>query len=541
MTLYVSRHMYTHKIMSTRIIVIGSGIAALSLAAHASDDCEIIILTKTTIYDSNSMLAQGGIATSYLSDDSIEQHLNDTLKAGAGHNDPVASEAIIREGKAIVLELLKRGCPFDKKASKQPKLGKEGAHSHNRIFHAGGDQTGRILVQYLINQLPENVQIIQSAQVVELLKNADNKRCIGAIYKNNDGQLTTLKADAVVLSTGGCGQLYPVTTNNKTLTGDGLMIAYRAGVKLVDLEFTQFHPTLLINHHQVFGLVSEAVRGEGAILEDESGRAIMANIHPMADLAPRDVVARTLQREALNGHQIYLNIRPVQHFREYFPTISKLCDQAQVNLSEGKIPVAPGMHFLMGGIAVNQTAQSSLPGLYAIGEVACTGLHGANRLASNSLLEGLVTGKRVAMELSEAQITEKPNVQSSPSLTLEVPKLSLPTLQGWLNEALAIERSGDELIALRDKLEQTESQLTHYQNARSEQIEIANAWALAKLITQSALLRDESRGSHYRKDNPKHCDSKWQGKQIVHQNGRINIIENPRILNSCITSKFAHY
>lgn len=526
--------------MSTRIIVIGSGIAALSLAAHASNDCEIIILTKTTTDDSNSMLAQGGIATSYLPDDSIEQHLHDTLEAGAGHNDRVASEAIIREGKAIVLELLKRGCPFDKTPSMQPRLGKEGAHSQNRIFHAGGDQTGRILVQYLLKQLPKNVQLIQSAQVLELVKSADHKRCIGAIYKQSDGQLITLKADAVVLSTGGCGQLYPVTTNNKTLTGDGLMMAYRAGVALVDLEFTQFHPTLLINQQHVFGLVSEAVRGQGATLEDEHGRKVMAGIHPMADLAPRDVVARVLQQEAQSGHQIYLNIRPVQHFRDHFPTISKLCDKAQIDLDTGKIPVLPGMHFLMGGIQVDENAQSSLPGLYAIGEVACTGLHGANRLASNSLLEGLVTGKSVAMALSHAQITQRPSVQSSPSLTIEVPKLSLPTLQSWLNEALAIERSSAGLIALKDKLAHVDCQITHYRNACNKQIEIANAWALAKLITQSALLRDESRGSHYRKDSPKRCDSKWQGKQIVHQLGRVSIIENPRILNSCTTSNFAH-
>ncbi|WP_224054973.1 L-aspartate oxidase [Celerinatantimonas diazotrophica] len=531
--------MYTHKIMPTRILVIGAGIAALSLAAHANDDCEVIILTKTTPADSNSMLAQGGIASAYLPDDSVQQHLQDTLEAGAGHNDAIASEAIIREGKAIVLNLLKHGCPFDRSPSQQPYLGKEGAHSQNRIFHAGGDQTGRILVQYLIQQLPKNIQFIESAQVLELIKSADHQRCIGVVYKNSLGELISIKADAVVLATGGCGQLYPVTTNNKTLTGDGLMMAYRAGVKLVDLEFIQFHPTLLINHHRVFGLVSEAVRGQGAILEDEHGRAVMAGIHPMADLAPRDVVARALQREALNGHQIYLNIRPVQHFRDHFPTISKLCDQAQVNLDEGKIPVAPGMHFLMGGIAVDDNAQSSLPGLYAIGEVACTGLHGANRLASNSLLEGLVTGKRVAMALGTCQIANSPTAELSPSLQIEVPNLSLPTLQNWLNEALAIERNAAGLIALSKKLEQLHCQITHYADASPEQIEIANAYALAKLMTQSALLRDESRGSHYRTDSPQRCD-KWQGQQIVHQRGRISIVENPRILNSCTTSNFAH-
>ncbi|MFM2486929.1 L-aspartate oxidase [Celerinatantimonas yamalensis] len=517
------------------VIVIGSGIAALSFAAHVAPECDVTLLTKKSINQSNSMLAQGGVASAWQAGDSVDQHVADTLASGAEHNEPERVKAIIAEGQTIIRQLLLAGCPFDKTRSGEPSLGKEGAHNFNRIFHAGGDQTGKVLVQFLSHQLGPNIRRREQTQVIDLIKNADNSRCIGVLLKNEHGQLETLRADAVVLATGGCGQLYSVTTNDPSLTGDGLMMAYRAGAKLVDLEFTQFHPTLLIHQQHVFGLVSEAVRGQGAFLEDEHGRRIMTHIHPLQDLAPRDIVARAMYNEQQQGHSIYLNIKPVSHFRALFPTITQLCQRAGVQLEEGRIPVAPGMHFLMGGIYIDETGQCDVPGLYAIGEVACSGLHGANRLASNSLLEGLVYGRRVALALSKQPLSQQGGDEPlTPTLTttIQVPQISMSQLREQIWSALAIERNGAQLSKFFAQLAALPYQEVLIQDADEQAIEKSNCWALAKLMSQSALQRQESRGSHYRNDYPK-PDPKWQGKQLIHQYGKLSIIHNPRITRIC--------
>lgn len=384
------------------VIVVGSGVAALSLLSSLPPHIHATVLTKGKMSDSNSILAQGGIATSYFPDDTMLSHIADTLEAGAGHNDLNMVQTVIREGKEIMLELVEAQFPFDRDRDGRLMLGREGAHRANRIFHAGGDASGRMLVEYLLQRIPRHVQIREFVTVIDLL--VENGRCNGVVLRSKEGQIETLHADHVVLATGGCGSLYRHHSNHQIATGDGLMLAYRAGAHLTDLEFMQFHPTLLVKDDRSYGLVSEAVRGEGGVLIDEHGRRIMEGRHELKDLAPRDVVARVIHEEMQQGHAVYMDIQACGEFRSRFPSITRLCEEAGIELEKGRIPVAPGMHFLMGGIQVNEWGESGIHGLLAIGEAACNGLHGANRLASNSLLEALVTGRRAAMRIRASEI-----------------------------------------------------------------------------------------------------------------------------------------
>lgn len=510
-----------------KVIVVGSGIAALSFAKTISENCKVIMMTKKQFSSSNSMLAQGGIATAFSGHDSVEQHVHDTLVAGCDHNDDKIVQEMLHLGKQLVHQLVVEGCPFDRNEVGVPQLGKEGAHSTDRILHAGGDQTGKTIVQFLKSKLGSHIQLCEYHHVIDLLVNEG--KCVGVVWKDEKGHVNTMTADAVVLSTGGCGYLYETNTNDPSVTGDGLMMAYRAGAQLMDLEFVQFHPTLLTMEGKAIGLVSEAVRGEGAYLEDETGRRIMEGIHPQADLAPRDVVARVIFHEQQAGHHIYLNIRNVPHFSTRFPTINALCERAGIDVASGLLPVSPGMHFLMGGIKVNEHGETTIQSLFAIGEAACTGLHGANRLASNSLLEGLVLGNKAAR-----QIDQMPKQHEAlPSLSMQevwsVPNISDTKLKQWMTTYAAIARHEKGLRAMLDELEHVTFRVINVKNITSEQIELCNSWALAICMAKSALLRTESRGGHYRMDYPKRDDAFWRGKQIVHEKGHIHIIKNERI------------
>ncbi|MBG9910981.1 L-aspartate oxidase [Bacillus xiamenensis] len=510
-----------------KVIVVGSGIAALSFANTISDNCQVIIMTKKQFSSSNSMLAQGGIAAAFSAHDSVDQHVQDTLAAGCDHNDDKTVEEIVRLGKNLVDQLVEEGCPFDRNEAGMPQLGKEGAHTFHRILHAGGDQTGKTVVQFLKGKLGSHIHVYENHHVIDLLIHEGT--CIGVVWKDEEGHVHTMTADAVVLSTGGCGSLYEINTNDPSVTGDGLMMAYRAGAQLVDLEFVQFHPTLLTIAGKAVGLVSEAVRGEDAYLEDESGRRIMKGIHPLGDLAPRDVVARTIFHEQQLGHSIDLNIQDIPHFSARFPAIDAMCQRAGVDTASGRLPVSPGMHFLMGGIKVNEHGETTVPSLFAIGEAACTGLHGANRLASNSLLEGLVLGSKAARRIEQLAVHQ----ETIPSLSIQeiwsVPAMSEAQLRQWMTAYAAIVRDEKGLQTLLHELEHVSFQQTNVKNITNEQIELSNQWALASCIAKSALLRTESRGGHYRKDYPKRHDALWQGKQIVHEQGQIHIIKNERI------------
>ncbi|MFB5265897.1 L-aspartate oxidase [Paenibacillus enshidis] len=518
---------------SPSVIVIGGGAAALSLAAAMPEDIQITLLTKSTTGRSNSMLAQGGIASFHQTGDSAAEHLADTLAAGGGHNDVNMAAGIIKDGKRMIERLLEQHFPFDLDEHGEPQLGREGGHHRNRIFHAGGDATGKMLVQHLAGRLQENVSVMEQVTVYELL--LEQGRCTGVLASHEETGLFEMRADAVIIAAGGCGSLFSRHTNDTTLTGDGLMMAYAAGAELTDLEFIQFHPTLLVHEEVCYGLVSEAVRGEGGVIRDENGRRIMSGRHAMGDLAPRDVVARVMHEEIRSGHSLYIDISGCSHFAERFPTISSLCETAGVDIHEGRIPVAPGMHFLMGGIRVNEWGESTVPGLYAIGEAACTGLHGANRLASNSLLEALVMGNRAAQRIAQvvpARITD----ESTHSLSAqerdgcyEVPHITLEELQWHMSKSVSIQRSGEELQALYRWLHEVQTDPIHVQKITKEQLERLHLWQLAKLVTASALLREESRGAHYRTDFPARDDAGWKGKQIIHSRDGIQIRENEGI------------
>ncbi|MFS0654699.1 L-aspartate oxidase [Bacillus sp. 179-C3.3 HS] len=510
-----------------KVIVVGSGIAALSFAKTISDNCQVIMMTKNKLTSSNSVLAQGGIAAAFSARDSIEQHVYDTLIAGCDHNDNRTVREMLQLGKELVYQLIEEGCPFDCDDWGRPHLGKEGAHVTERILHAGGDQTGQILVQFLKSQLGSHIQLYEHHHVIDLM--VQDQTCRGVVYKDQNGQVHTMTADAVVLSTGGCGDLYETNTNDSSVTGDGLMMAYRAGAQLVDLEFVQFHPTLLTIGGKAMGLISEAVRGEGAYLEDETGRRIMTGVHPLEDLAPRDIVSRVMFHEQQLGHSIFLNIKNVPHFSTRFPSISARCHQAGIDVENNRLPVSPGMHFLMGGIKVNVHGETNVESLFAIGEAACTGLHGANRLASNSLLEGLVLGYNAAQRVN---LMEKQH-EVSPSLPLQevwaVPRLSESKLRRWMTTDAAIVRDDKGLQTLLKQLESVSIQFINVKDITKRQIELSNRWSLAICMTKSALKRTESRGGHYRKDYPNRDDAFWRGKQIVHEKGCMQVIKNERI------------
>ncbi|WP_163526976.1 L-aspartate oxidase [Halobacillus ihumii] len=498
------------------VIIVGSGIAALQLAVHISRRLHVIVLTKSKMQQSNSFLAQGGIAAAMGEDDHPASHFQDTIDAGRYVNDHEAVWKLTAEAPDIIQELIGYNCQFDYDREGGLHLGKEGAHSHARIIHGGGDQTGRRIVDGLLEKLGSNIQIYEDESVYELLIQEDGS-CNGVRSKSKDGNLQDILAPHVVLATGGCGQLYSYTSNAQEVTGDGIALAYWAGARVKDMEFVQFHPTLLFHNGKTRGLVSEAVRGAGARLVDGFGNYLMEGVHPFRDLAPRHVVAQEIFNSIQNGFAVYLDVTSMADFEQRFPTAAKLCAQYGV---QGKIPVAPGCHFLMGGVATDHVGRTNITGLYAIGEVACTGIHGANRLASNSLLEGLVYGRRLAQHLSAQDplwfFPKKPSDcvhQNPPCLTLPVKE----EIQRTMMDRVGIVRNDK---SLREQLSWIESfELNKWMTADFSQLtkvqwEIIAMLQTCWLITTAALERTESRGGHYRIDFPNE-NKGWENQHLT--------------------------
>lgn len=499
-------------------IIIGSGIAALSFAASMPSSHKLLLITKQKAQDSNSSLAQGGIAAAIGKEDSTGSHLNDTLVAGAGHNNKFVVKEVLEEGKEIIQKMISSGFPFDRNENGSIDLGKEGAHSQNRIVHAGSDATGNVLIHHFLMNQPD-LEIVEHETAIELV--VSEGECAGVVTKRTDGNVIFRKADHVVLATGGCGNLYTFHSNHPSVTGDGLSLAYRAGARLTDMEFLQFHPTMLVKNGKCWGLISEAARGEGAILIDETEREIMKGIHPQKDLAPRDIVARQLFKEQQNGRQIFLDIRRISHFTDRFPTISRLCEKAGVSINEGKLPVSPGMHFLMGGVEVNRWGETNIKRLFAIGEVSCTGLHGANRLASNSLLEGLVFGKRAAEKISN-EYSKAPSVPERKDIIFDVPQLDIHRLKEIMTKNVGIIRTLRDMEIAAAWLNNIKTKPIHVNHITNEELEACHLWETAKRITASALARRESRGAHYR-DDCRETEPGWAGKKIIHEKGKLFI------------------
>ncbi|MBN8200695.1 L-aspartate oxidase [Bacillus sp. NTK034] len=506
--------------MNADVLIIGSGVAALQLAKKLRQDLNVIILTKSTIKNGNSYMAQGGIAAAMGVNDHPSKHYMDTLEAGRFHNDCDAVLSLTSEAPSLIKELNQEGCRFDMNSEGAIALGREGAHSENRIVHGGGDSTGKTVIDFMLSKKNQNVRIMENVLVFELLINDMDGSCIGVKGKDSNGVIHGFFSSHVVLATGGCGQLYEYTSNADTVTGDGIALAYRAGAEIADMEFIQFHPTLLYKDRKALGLISEAVRGEGGRLITEDGKPLMAGLHPQGDLAPRHVVSQAIFHSLEGGKAVFLDISSIENFKSRFPTITKICEQNGVDLSTGKIPVSPGSHFLMGGIKTDLFGRTSIPGLYAIGESACTGVHGANRLASNSLLEGLYVGKRLAEWLNE-QPSSRPAKELIFSEAIScLTKESLPSIEEikmrmMKNAGIIKTKEGllDQLAWLKG------CKIKEWIKAELDDLsieEVTRAFMLitAYLITDSALRRTESRGGHFRQDYPFESHE-WLGKRII--------------------------
>ncbi|MCA1024192.1 L-aspartate oxidase [Halobacillus litoralis] len=500
--------------MMADVLIIGGGASALQLARHLRSTMNVILLTKSSLHHSNSYLAQGGIAAALGAGDSPSFHYSDTVNAGGSTSAGQALQIMTQEASSVVHELDSIGCAFDKDHQGHFQLGREGAHGQNRIVHGGGDQTGRRIVESLTRALPPNVTVMEHHFVFELLMN-DQGQCFGARSKDTGGNIHTFVSPQTVLAAGGCGQVYACTSNAETAAGDGIALAYEAGAELIDMEYIQFHPTLLyIDGHGV-GLISEAVRGEGAVLVDEDGRRIMKDVHPLQDLAPRHTTAQTIFHYHRMGRKVFLDIRGVSRFQERFPSITALCLKHDVEINQGLLPVAPGCHFIMGGVKTDGNGKTNVPGLYAIGETACTRVHGASRLASNSLLEGLVFGRRTARFLNAQPTllpTRKQKKSVSPPDSLVLPEIE--DIQKRTMEAAGIMRNHDDLTAHQAWLDSfpvvsnlDKSRLT------KEQVTALFLLQTSRLITTAALERKESRGSHFRSDYPKE-QAEWKDRTI---------------------------
>ncbi len=423
------------------VVIIGSGIAGLMAAHLLADEVNVILITKARLTASNSNLAQGGIAAAIGDHDDWRLHLADTMLAGYGHNRYEQVKTVVRRAPTIIETMQKLGVPFDAKHGSLT-LGREAAHRQRRIIHAYGDQTGRAFIETLVQLIIQRVNIYEDTMAVELLV---EDGAVGGV-KTNKGAIT---ARHTIMATGGAGQLFECTSNAPEATGDGMALAYRAGALLADLEFIQFHPTVLSKDGASFGLVSEAVRGEGAQLVTAEGERIMGT-NPLKELAPRDIVSRALYAEIQAGKSVYLDCRMIENFSSRFPGISRLCQQAKV--TDSLLPVVPGAHFISGGIHTDGVGRTSLQQLYAIGEVACTGVHGANRLASNSLLEGLVFAELAVQDiLSRPRTTERITRDHSKYAG----QLALPArqeLQQRMTACVGIERSAESLMEMKEWL-----------------------------------------------------------------------------------------
>lgn len=505
------------------VIIIGSGAAALQLAGSLPKHLNVIILTKSSVIKGNSAKAQGGIAAAISATDHPLLHYKDTLEAGRYINDSNAVRSLTQEAPAIIQELLAQGCTFDANHEGQIALGMEGSHQQHRIVHAGGDQTGKYIMETLLNNIGENVTVYENMHVYHLLMDRQHQQCYGVKARSSHDMAHTFVAAHVVLATGGCGGVYAITSNASTVTGDGIALAYQAGAAVIDMEFVQFHPTLLFVDGKAKGLVSEAVRGEGATLIDEQGFRIMTELHPLRDLAPRHVVSQAIYHHIQKGHNVYLDIAGIEDFSLRFPSISRLCEENGIAISDGRIPVAPGCHFLMGGVRTDSFGRTNVKGLYAIGETACTGVHGANRLASNSLLEGLVYGKRAAYAIqhstNQQDFSAAPIERDIPNLPFSVSLPNQQLLKEKMMSYVGISRTRAELkqhlawlesFSIRSLLQSSLEELS------TEDITtffmLMNSW----LITSSALRREESRGGHFLTDFPFEKET-WERKHIIHQ------------------------
>lgn len=509
------------------VLVVGSGIAGLTCALRLREQVDrVLLVTKTRLSEGSTAWAQGGIAAALAPEDSPAEHLDDTLVAGVGLCDADAVEVLVTEGPARVHELIGLGAQFDRDASGEITLTREGGHHRDRIAHAGGDATGAEISRALIAQLEAvradpGIEVIEHALVVDLLTSADGSVCGATVHVIGEGEIDGVgaaRARAVVLATGGLGQIYSATTNPSVATGDGMAAALRAGAALADLEFVQFHPTVMHLGDGATGqqpLVSEAVRGEGARLVDAAGEAFMTGLHPMADLAPRDVVARAIleRMEATGTDHVFLDARHLggDFLEQRFPTIVARCRELGVDPATEPIPVAPAQHYASGGVRTDLRGRTNLPGLYACGETSCTGVHGANRLASNSLLEGLVFAHRIAEDLT-ARLAAGELPQQEPTTEGGTGLLDAAhrrEVQQVMTRGVGPLRSADSTAGALAELADLAARSTTDAEPGPQTWETTNLLHLGQALATAAHLREETRGGHVRRDHPHHDDQTW--------------------------------
>jgi L-aspartate oxidase len=502
-------------------IVVGSGIAGLYSALLAIESGSVLIVTKGGIEDCNTRHAQGGIAAAIGQNDSAELHFKDTMEAGDGLCDEEAVRILADEAPDRIADLIGFGVPFDTQEG-EVALTREAAHSRSRILHAGGDATGEYIEVTLSEQVRISpIKVLEYCLATEILLN--NSRVSGVkTIDFRSGIIEEYACKFVILATGGAGRLFRYTTNGDTATGDGIALAYNSGAEIVDMEFFQFHPTALRLPGVSPFLISEAVRGEGGVLRNDEGRAFMTDYSPKGDLAPRDVVARGIlfEMRKTGSDRVFLDVThlPATKLATRFPRIYRFCLDHGLDITRTPIPVAPAAHYLMGGVKVNTWGETNIPGLFAAGETACTGVHGANRLASNSLLEVLIFSKRIIerSELEGPATGEKPwpvEARQLPSREpyMDAPALTLLNLQSMLWDRVGIVRDFNGLYQAAVTLSAWDRILPVPTDRLSHELNtmITNA----RLMTEAALLREESRGAHYRSDFPSPSE-KWR-KHIV--------------------------
>ena len=489
--------------------------AGLQAALTAAEHSDVVVLAKGSLDESNTAYAQGGIAAvADTENDDIEGHLRDTMVAGAGLCDEAVVRRIVSRASEQMSQLAELGMPFDLDADGRVALGREGGHRAARILHAHGDATGRALSDTLITAVRnhESIRVFENCFALDLLTDeAEPDHCLGVITHHPRHGLQVIWAAATILATGGSGQVYRETTNPNVATGDGLAMAYRAGAEVADLEFNQFHPTALYLAGASRLLISEAVRGEGATLVNSQGERFMTGIHELAELAPRDIVAGAIYRQLADSGDtsVFLDTRHIgaERFHKRFPSITAMLRQFDIEPSTDLIPIRPAAHYAIGGVWVGESGRTNLAGLYACGEVACTGLHGANRLASNSLLEGLVCGEEVGLHCRAAVEEER---RAPRRIVSDVTGADRPvdlddifqSLKSVMWRHVGIERSGDALADAIARLDLWASYSLEGVFEERESWEVQNLLWVASLIARAAAQRQESRGTHCRTDFP---------------------------------------
>ncbi len=508
-------------------IIVGSGIAGLYIALLAIEQGSVLVLTKGSIDDCNTRYAQGGIAVAMGKDDSPELHFKDTMAAGDGLCDAEAVRILTDEAADCIADLIKFGVPFDT-LDGEITLTREAAHSVPRIMHAGGDTTGEHIEVTLSRQVRSTpIKVLENCLASEILVN-DSKVIGVRALDCRTGSVEEYHCQFLILATGGVGRLFKYTTNSDVVTGDGIALAFEAGAEISDIEFFQFHPTVLRLPGVAPFLISEAVRGEGGILRNVEGHRFMSDYAAEAELATRDIVARSIVYEMKKTHsdRVFLDVKhlPPKLITTRFPQIYRFCLDHGLDITRGLIPVAPAAHYLMGGVKVNSWGETNISGLFAAGETACTGVHGANRLASNSLLESIVFGKRVVQrsEMTDAHCNCEEQSDEAISYCLpdrevlpRVPPLNLPNLQSLMWDKVGIIRSGKSLKEAVSILATWESSLSQPTDRPS--YELNNLVLCARLVTEAALLRQESRGAHFRTDFPQ-TSPEWQRHIVLRKN-----------------------